>query len=174
MLRSHLKGLFVRGQQRSSEVLNHLFKEFKQHKCPLLWQGEIRWRTGHQLLKLSSEGGTSHILVYCSSSCSRHQLSFCISLCAVFIEPRVGKAWAKSLKENSESLSNFRCIYSILADTATITTDTVYSLLSWLTQWAQPWCGGKMPLLFGGAHISGPHKVYCDQASTLWGSFAVL
>ena len=44
-----------------------------------------------------------------------HSLSHCISLCALFAEPMVGKTQAKRLEENSRSRRNCRCIYSFLA-----------------------------------------------------------
>ena len=53
-------------------------------------------------------------LVYCWS-CSQHQLSCCISLCALFAEPRVGKAQAKRLEEDTRSRRNCRHVYSLLA-----------------------------------------------------------
>ena len=62
---------------------------------------------------------------------------------------------------------------SFLADRAAVTTDTVYCPFSWLTQWTQPCCSSQC-CSFGGAHVSGPHKVSHDQARTLWGAIAVL
>ena len=53
-------------------------------------------------------------------------------LSALFAEPRVGKAWAKRLEEDSRGLRNCRHIYPLPADTAAITTYSV-ALLSWLT-----------------------------------------
>ena len=61
-------------------------------------------------------------------------LSCCISLCALFTKPVVGKMWAGKLEENSRSYRNCRHIYSLLAGTATAAADTLYSLLSWLIQ----------------------------------------
>ena len=53
-------------------------------------------------------------------------MSYCISLCA---EPRIGKAWAGKLEENSRSCRNCRHVYFLLAGTADITaTDMLYSL----------------------------------------------
>ena len=51
----------------------------------------------------------------------QRQLSCCISLCALFAEPMVGKAWSERLEENSRSCRNCRHIYSHLVDTAAIT-----------------------------------------------------
>ena len=65
--------------------------------------------------------------------------SCCISLCALFAEPRVGKVWAKRLEEDLRSCRTYRHIYSVLVDAAAITVDTLYVLLSWLTQRTQPW-----------------------------------
>ena len=71
-------------------------------------------------------------------SCQLHQLSCCISLCTVFIEPRVGKAQAGKLAEDSRSHRNFKHIYALLASTLAIAADTLYSLLSWVTQQTYP------------------------------------
>ena len=43
------------------------------------------------------------------------QLSCCISLCTLFAEPRIGKARAKRLEEDSGSRRNCRHIYSLLS-----------------------------------------------------------
>ena len=59
-------------------------------------------------------------------------LSCCISLCILYVEPRVGKAWAKRLEGASRSGRNCRGIYSLLAGTAAITQPP-----SWLAQ--QSW-----------------------------------
>ena len=56
-------------------------------------------------------------LVYCWS-CSRHQLSRCISLCKLLVEPRIGKAQAKRVEEDARSRRNCRHIYSLLAGAA--------------------------------------------------------
>ena len=90
-------------------------------------------------------------------SCSQHQSSCCVSLCALFIEPRVDKGQAVKLEENSRGRRNCRCVYSLLAgaaveaadsktyhnttsllaDAAAMAVDTLYAL-SWLTQRTQP------------------------------------
>ena len=70
----------------------------------------------------------SGIVLYCWS-CSQCQLSLCISVCALFAEPVVGKTWAKRLEENVTSCRNYRLIYSLLTGVAAITQP-----LSWLTQ----------------------------------------
>ena len=77
-------------------------------------------------------------LLYCWS-CSQCQFSCCISLCALFTEPRVAKMWAKRLERDSKSHRNCRHIYSLLAGAAAVAANTLYSLPSWLTQWTQPW-----------------------------------
>ena len=118
-------------------------------------------------------------------SCLWHQLSHCISLFTLFTEPRVGKAPAKSLEEDSRSCRIFRHVYSLLAYTAAITVfsqddaaaiavDTLYSLLSWLTQWTQPWWNSKSCHFLGGAHISLQHKIVHDQVNISWCTCTVL
>ena len=52
---------------------------------------------------------------------------------ALFTEPRVGKERVKRLEENARS-----SIYSLLAGTAALAVDSLYSLPSWLTQQTQP------------------------------------
>ena len=59
--------------------------------------------------------------VYRSSPCLWHQLSCCIPLCPLFVEPRVGKAQAKRLERDLRSRRNFRQVYSLLVGTAAIT-----------------------------------------------------
>ena len=86
--------------------------------------------------------------LYCWSSYPWCQLSCCISLCVLFIEPGVGNAWAWSLEGNSRSCRNYRCIYSLLDGTVPVTADILYPLLSWLTQQTQPWCNSNMAPLF--------------------------
>ena len=63
----------------------------------------------------------------------RRMLSHCISWCALFAEPMVGKVWAGKLEENSRSWKNCRHVHSLLA-AAAVAADTLYSLLSWLIQ----------------------------------------
>ena len=63
-----------------------------------------------------------HNALYCWC-CSQHQLSSCISLCALFAEPVVGKAWARRLEENARSHRNCRCVYSLPAGAAAIAAD---------------------------------------------------
>ena len=102
-----------------------------------------------------------------------------------FAEPRVGKVQAKRLEGESRSHRNCRHIYSLLAGVATIAAyhsitqhslspgwlstvavDILWSLLSWLTQWTQPWRSSKMPPLYRWSSQTGVlHK---DQASTAW------
>ena len=53
-------------------------------------------------------------------------------------ESRVGKAQAKRLEEDLRNHRNCRHIYPLLADAAAVAVDMLYSLLLWLTQWAQP------------------------------------
>ena len=76
------------------------------------------------------------------------QLSCCISLCVLFIEPGVGNAWTGRLEWNSSCCRNYTCIYSLLDGTVPVTADTLYPLLSRLTQQTQPWCNSNMPPLF--------------------------
>ena len=104
--------------------------------------------------------------VYRSSPCLWHQLSCCIPLCPLFVEPRVGKAQAKRLERDSRSRRNFRQVYSLLVGTAAITqplsrlAQRTYcsSLLSWLTQWTQPWDSSNFPYFMAGAHIDTAHN----------------
>ena len=56
----------------------------------------------------------------CSSSCPRHQLSSCISLCTLFVESVIDKVQAKSLEEDLRSHRNDRQVYSLVADAAAI------------------------------------------------------
>ena len=51
------------------------------------------------------------------------QLSHYIPLCALFTEPRVGKAWAERLEEDGRSHRNCRHIYSLMAGIAVIAAD---------------------------------------------------
>ena len=60
-----------------------------------------------------------HNALYCWC-CSQHQLSSCISLCALFAEPVVGKAWARRLEEEPRDC---RRVYSLLAGTAGVAAD---------------------------------------------------
>ena len=57
------------------------------------------------------------------------------TLIALFAEPRVGKARAEV---GTRSLRDCRHAYSLLAGTAAIAADRLYSLLSSLTQQTQP------------------------------------
>lgn len=57
-------------------------------------------------------------------------MSHSFSLCALFIEPMVGKAQAKMLEEDLRSHMNCRHIYSLLADAVAVAVDTLYSFLS--------------------------------------------
>ena len=99
--------------------------------------------------------------VYRWSPCLWHQLSCCIPLCPLYVEPRVGKAQAKRLERDSRSRRNFRQVYSLLVGTAAITqplsrlAQRTYcsSLLSWLTHWTQPWDSSNFPYFMAGAHI---------------------
>ena len=51
---------------------------------------------------------------------------------------------AKRLEGDSRSCRNCRHAYSLLADTAAaVAADTLYSPLSWLTQWTQLWRSSK-------------------------------
>ena len=61
-----------------------------------------------------------------------------VSLFTLFAESRVRKACAKKLEGDSRSRRNCRHIYCLLADTAAMTVDTLYYLLSWLTQHTEP------------------------------------
>ena len=61
-----------------------------------------------------------------------------VSLFTLFTESRVRKACAKKLEGDLRSRRNCRHIYSLLADTAAMTVDTLYSFLSWLTQQTEP------------------------------------
>ena len=53
--------------------------------------------------------------VHCSSSCLWYQLSCCISLCARFAEPRVGRCELRVVGD-SRSRRYYRHVYSLLAD----------------------------------------------------------
>lgn len=53
-------------------------------------------------------------------------------------EPRVGKVQAKRLEEDAKSCRSCRHAYPLLAGTAAVAADTLFSLLSWLTQQTQP------------------------------------
>ena len=57
---------------------------------------------------------------------------------ALFAEPRGGKVRINRLEETTRSPRNCRQVYSLLADIAAVAEDTLYSLLSWQTQWTQP------------------------------------
>lgn len=56
-------------------------------------------------------------------------LPHCSSLFTLFIEPRVGKAGAGKLEESSRTHRNYRHVYSLLTGVATITADTLDSLM---------------------------------------------
>ena len=56
-------------------------------------------------------------------------LPHCSSLFTLFTEPRVGKARAGKLEESSRSHGNCRHVYSLLTGIATITADTLDSLV---------------------------------------------
>ena len=60
------------------------------------------------------------------------------TLCPLFIESRVGKVQTKRLEEDAKSCRNCRHVYSLLAGTAAVAADTLFSLFSWLTQQTQP------------------------------------
>ena len=62
-------------------------------------------------------------------SCSWHQLSCYVSLCALLDEPRVAKKRTKRLEGDVRSHRNCRHLYSLLAGKAAITQP-----LSWLMQ----------------------------------------
>ena len=145
----------------------------------------------HWLSPSSAASGSPTHWVFCQLcqlfhwSCSWHQLAHCISLCTLFTEPTVGKAPAKSLEEDSRSCRIFMHVSSLLVYTAAITVfsrddaaaiavDTLYSLLSWLTQWTQPWWSSKSCHFIGGAHISLQHKIVHDQVTISWRTCTVL
>ena len=50
------------------------------------------------------------------------------------------------------------------ATAAAIAGDTVYFVISWLTQWTRPMTQQQCCCILGGAHISLQHKVAPDQA----------
>ena len=57
-----------------------------------------------------------------------------------------------------------RHIYSLLADIASRAADMLYSLLSWLTQWTQPWCSSKMPPLSRwSSHMHTAHNLWPSE-----------
>ena len=56
-----------------------------------------------------------------------------VLLFTLLAEPKVGKARAKRLEEDSRNCRNCRHIYSFLADTAAVAVDTLCAFLSWLT-----------------------------------------
>ena len=96
------------------------------------------------------------------------------TLSSLFTEPRVGKVWAKRLEGDLRSPRNCRHIYALLADATAVAADTLYSLISRLTQWSQPWCSSNMPPLSRwSSHICTLHTI-CDQVSTLWHACSVL
>ena len=88
------------------------------------------------------------------------------TLFTLFAEPRVGKAWAKRLEEDARSHRDDKSIYCLLAGSAAIAEDRLYSLLLWLTQQTQPWRSSHAST-FQVELISAQHTTL-DQASTLW------
>ena len=90
------------------------------------------------------------LAVSCCSSCQLRQLSCCISL---FTEPRVGKAWAGELGEDSGSHRNCRHVYSLCGHSS----------------WSSSRHAAFSPLLVdpGDAAVTQPHQPSCSHKADL-------